>query len=134
MRHNRIYAALCAAALLLWPLGAKAQLAGISPCAGGTLAVTGTSANVLLANCGPVVIVYNITSQEAFYNTGATSSTVATSQTTSTTAPTNLNGANSIPGNSFVTLNISNLATAYLAAITASSTTTLRIVQGYAQP
>lgn len=125
---------LCVSFLLFSPLGAYAQQAGISACAGGTLAVTGTSGNVLLATCGPVVIVYNITSQEAFYNTGATSATAATAQSTSTTAPVNGNGANSIPGNSFVTLNIGNLANTWLAAITASSTTTLRIVQGYAQP
>lgn len=111
-----------------------AQQAGISACAGGTLAVSSSSSNVLLASCGPVVIIYNISSQEAFYAVGLTSALAATAQTTSTTAPTNNNGANSIPGNSFVTLNVGNLTTAYLAAITATSTTTLRIVQGYALP
>lgn len=134
MKINRIVAAIGVALALLFSAPASAQLAGISACAGGTLAVTNASANVLLASCGPVVIVYNITSQEAFYNIGTSSAVTASSQSTSTTAPTNANGSNSIPGNSFVTLNISNLATAYLAAITASSTTTLRIVQGYAQP
>lgn len=129
---RKILAALCFA--LMFPVGALADQAGISTCAGGTLAVTGSSSNVQLATCGPVVIVYNITSQEAFYNYGSASNTAATSQITSTTAPTNGNGAFSLPGNSFVTLNIGNLTTAYFAAITPTSTTTLRIVQGYAQP
>lgn len=133
MKINRIVAAIGVA--LLWsmlPHLAMAQQAGIAVCAGGTLAVTGSSANVQLSTCGPVVIVYNISSQEAFYAVGSTSSIAATSQSSSTTAP--AANTNSIPGNSFVTLNVSNLAASWLAAITATSTTTLRIVQGYAQP
>ena len=131
MKTTRLRAALCAALFVLLPLSARAQQAGISPCAGGTLAVTTSSSNVQLSACGPVVIVYNITSQEAFYALGAASSTAATAQTSSTSAP----AANtySIPGNDFVTLNANN-QTPYLAAITATSTTTLRIVQGYALP
>jgi hypothetical protein len=128
----KLVAAIGFAFALLFPAGAMAQQAGISACAGGTLAVTSSSANVQLSTCGPVVIVYNITSQEAFYAFGATSSAAATAQTTSTAAP--IAGTYSLPGNSFVTLNISNETAAYLAAITASNTTTLRIVQGYAQP
>jgi len=124
-------AALLLAPLKVLPAHAQAGLAGISPCAGGTLAVTGTSANVQLAGCGPVVIVYNITSQEAFYAVGATSAAAATAQSSSTAAP--IAGTFSIPGNTFVVLNI-NTQSPYLAAITATSTTTLRIVQGYANP
>ena len=37
----------------------------------------------------------------------------------------------SLPGNTFVVLNV-NTVGGYLAAITATSTTTIRIVQGYA--
>lgn len=132
MKNTRFVAALCTAIALLLPVGAIAQQAGISACAGGTLAASSSSSNVLLSTCGPSVIVYNTTSQEAFYATGASSATAATAQSSSTAAPTA--GSYSLPGNSFVTLNISNLTTAYFAAITASSTTTLRIVQGYAQP
>jgi hypothetical protein len=133
MKTNRIWAALSLAFALLCSGAAMAQQAGISSCAGGTLAVTSSSANVLLSTCGPVVIVYNISSQEAFYAFGTASTTVATAQTTSTAAP--IAGTYSLPGNNFVTLNISNLGTAaYLAAITATSTATLRIVQGYALP
>lgn len=133
MKITRIVAAIGVALALLFPLGAMAQQAGISACAGGTLAVTGSSANVQLSTCGPVVIVYNTTSQEAFYAYGTPSSTAATAQTSSTSAP--IAGTYSLPGNSFVTLNISNLSSGvFFAAITATSTTTLRIVQGYAQP
>lgn len=133
MKTNRIVAAFCVAFSLLFSMGAMAQQAGISVCAGGTLAVTGSSANVQLSTCGPVIIIYNITSQEAFYAYGTTSTTAATAQTSSTATP--IAGTYSLPGNSFITLNIGNLAAGvYLAAITATSTTTLRIVQGYALP
>jgi hypothetical protein len=130
MKIPRILAAL-AIALLFGMSTANAQIAGLTPCAGGTLAVTGTSANVLLSTCGPVVILYNITSQEAFYTTGATSGAAATAQTSSTAAP----AANtySVPGNTYAVVDLTG-PTSYLAAITATSTTTLRIVQGYAKP
>jgi len=133
MQHAiRVMAALCLFAFTAI-LPAKADQAGLSPCAGGTLAVTGTTANVKLSTCGPVVIVYNTTSQEAFYAVGAASNTAATAQTSSTAAP--IANTYSIPGNDFITLNVDNVgAGVYLAAITATSTTTLRIVQGYALP
>lgn len=99
---------------------------GITPCVQGgsvatTLAVTTSTNNVHLAttNCGPTVIVYNITSQEAFFNLGSASNTAATTS------------GWSLPGNTYVVLNVST-AGLYLAAITASSTTTLRIIQGRA--
>ena len=111
-------ALLCASSL---PLHAQAGLAGISPCAAETLSVSGTSSNVQLSTCGPVVILYNITSQEAFYNYGAASTTAATTSNYS------------LPGNTFVVLNINTIG-GYLAAITGSSTTTIRVVQGYANP
>ena len=96
---------------------AKAVLAGISVCSANSISVSNSSSAITLSNCGPVVIIYNITSQEAFYNTGATATT----------------SNYSIPGNSYVVLQVSQAAPGQLSAITASSTTTLRIVQGIAQ-
>ena len=115
------------------PLFAQASQAGITPCGGGTLAVTGTSSNVQLSTCGPVAIVYNISTQEAFYALGSTSATAAVAQS-STTSP--VASQYSIPGNTYVVINVPNAGAPawYLAAITATSTTTLRIVQGYAAP
>ena len=116
------------------PISAFAQSAqaGMSPCAGGTLAATSSSSNVQLSACGPVVIIYNISSQEAFYGFGSTSSATATSQSTSTTAP--VANEYSIPGNTYVVVQVPNTGAAawYVAAVTATSTATLRIVQGYA--
>jgi hypothetical protein len=112
---------------------AQSAQAGISPCGGGTLAVTNSSANIKLSTCGPVVILYNITSTEAFYGFGATSSATATAQSSSSATP--VANSYSLPGNTFVVLNLptaSGEAAGYLAAITGSSTTTIRIIQGYA--
>lgn len=129
---KRIAATLLTSAALCSVAHAQVGVAGISPCAGGTLAVTGSSSNVQLSNCGPVVIIYNTTSQEAFYALGDTSSTTATAQSSSTAAP--VAGTYSIPGGLYVVLNVNNQTSPYLAAITATSVTTLRIVQGYANP
>ena len=113
--------------------GAQAQQTprGLSPCALGvalspptTLSVNNiSSTNVQLSVCGPTVLLMNITSQEAFYNVGPTSSTAATVN------------SYSIPGNSFQLLTVpSNGAGGWwLAAITAANSTTLRVVQGTAQ-
>lgn len=60
---------------------------------------------------------WNITSQEVFYNYGSSSGTAATTSNYS------------IPGNSFVVLFL-GLGQYYLAAITASSSSTLRVTQG----
>jgi hypothetical protein len=99
---------------------------GFTPClasAGAqTLSVSSSSSNIQLATCGPNVMLFNITAQEAFYNLGSASSTVATTSSFS------------IPGNSYIILTVPNGATGYyLAAITATSTTTLRVSQGIAQ-
>jgi hypothetical protein len=58
-----------------------------------------------------------------FYVTGTASSTAATTSNYS------------LPGNSFIVINVGNgsAVAPYLAAITATSTTTLRITQGYAE-
>jgi hypothetical protein len=111
----------------LLPQSAHAQEQhGFTPCTASagaqTLSVSGTSSNVQLATCGPNVMLFNITSQEAFYNLGSTSSTAATTSSFS------------IPGNSYIVLTVPNATVGYwLAAITATSTTTLRISQGIAQ-
>src|ERR1700754_4965241 len=91
---------------------ANAQIAGIAPCAAESLAVSGTSSNVALSACGPVVIVYNITSQEAFYNLGQASNTAATAT------------SYSLPGNSFVVLQVGQSTPGFLAAIASTGTTT----------
>ena len=134
---RRFIAGITLALAFCWPCLASAQsLAGLGPCAGGTLAVTGTSSNVQLSNCGPVVILYNISSQEAFYDVGTSSSlSIASAPSTSTSAP-STSAPYSLPGNSFVTLNLGGMGDAgfYLAGITATSTATIRIVQGYALP
>jgi hypothetical protein len=127
--------ALALALLVGSPAQAQSAQAGIATCAGGTLAVSGTSSNVQLSNCGPVVILYNIGSQEAFYTFGATSSAAATAQSSSTSAP--VANTYSLPGDQYIILNLPlgfGTTAGYLAAITATSTTTIRIVQGYAAP
>jgi hypothetical protein len=90
---------------------------GITPCAAFSVSVSGTSANQQLSACGGVVILMNVSTQELFYTYGATSATTATTSNFS------------LPGNSFITLNL-GVNRQYVAAITATSTTTLRITQG----
>src|SRR5690348_11577453 len=112
--------------LLLSLLGAtaalpQAGLVGLSPCAAETLSVSAVSSNVQLSICGPVVYLYNIGSQEAFYNFGTASNTAAVT--------TNY----SLPGNTLVKLNL-GVGGLYLAGITAANTTTFRIVQGWETP
>jgi hypothetical protein len=96
---------------------------GISPCAAASLSVSGTSSNVQLSQCGPSVILMNITSQEAFFNIGKASTTAATTSNYS------------IPGGAYLVIVVPTLDTAgwYLAAITSTSTTTIRVIQGNAQ-
>lgn len=114
-------AALLLAAASLWSHDARAQAtaAGITPCGNGlTLSVSNTSSNVQLNACGSSVVLWNIGSTEVFFNLGAASSTVAAAATSL-----------SLPAGGGITLNTGR-APLYLAAITASSTSTLRIVQG----
>lgn len=115
--------------LLSLSVSASAVDQGFTPCVLGnagsppvTLSVSNTSSNVQLAVCGPTVILMNITSQEAFFNLGSTSSVTATTSSFS------------LPGNSFIQLTVPTGAIGYyLAAITSTSTTTIRILQGIAQ-
>lgn len=109
----------------LWSFQALADPpSGITPCVQSgsvptTLSVSNSSANVQLAPGCPTVILMNITSQEAFLNLGTASSTAATTS------------GWSIPGNTFLVFNVPDKGTGYyLAAITSSSTTTIRIIQG----
>lgn len=111
----------------LWfvcPASAQQQH-GFNPCtvaAGAqSMSVTTTTSNVQLTTCGPNLLVFNITSQEAFYAIGKTSSTTATT------------GSFSIPGNSYIMLSVPSGTAYWFAAITGSSTTTLRLSQGIAQ-
>ena len=90
---------------------------GITPCAAFSVSVSGTSANQQLSNCGTTILLWNVGTQELFYVVGSASSTAATTSNFS------------LPGASFVVLNLNNTRP-YVAAITASSTTTMRITQG----
>jgi hypothetical protein len=98
---------------------------GLTPCTttavtGKTsLSVTTVSARVQLSNCGPTVILYNIGTIEAFYALGSSTVTATTT-------------GFSIPPNFYVILNIGS-SSPYLAAVTSSDSTTIRIVQGRAQ-
>lgn len=105
---------------LLAPWEASSQ-AGLTPCGSAiTLSVTNTTSNAQLSNCGGVVLVWNVGTVEAFYTFGTASTTAATTSSWS------------IPSTSFVVLNLPTNRP-YLAAITASSTTTIRITQGNAR-
>lgn len=114
--------ALAAALLLSTPLDGKAQVnQGLVPCSSGTptsLSASGSSSNTqLIANCGVNVILYNVGSQEAFYKIG-TSVAVAAATTD-----------NSLPAGAFVLLSLTPNQR-WIAAITSTSTTTIRLVQG----
>ncbi len=115
--------------LTLFITGVSAQSGapkGIEPCAPNSLNVTGTSSNIQLSKCGPSVILMNLTSQEAFFKVGKASTTAATTTVTD---------SYSIPGGTYIVITVPNLDTAgwYLAAITATATTTIRVIQGNAQ-
>ncbi len=124
----RIIVAAVAAWFLASPAWAQ-QSAGMSPCnptATKSLSVSSSSSEVQIPNCGTntpakTVIVYNVGSQEAFYRINT-----AASGTAATTA------AFSLPGLTYVRLAVPT-GGGYLVAITASSTTTLRLVPGTAQ-
>jgi|SRR3954463_15320608 len=111
-------------ALILGMCGAaNAQLAGLTPCAGKSLSVTVTTGNVQLSNCGPVVILYNTTTQEAYFNLASASTTTAVVATSFY-----------IPASGFIVLQQPQGSAWYLAGITPSATTTFKIVQGTAKP
>jgi hypothetical protein len=114
------------AAALVCPAFSQQPPRGFAPGAGNactqSISVSGTAASIQFNKCGPSVLLENVGSQEAFYllssnNTAATTSSF------------------SIPGNSWQMLTIPDQGATqwYLSAITATSTTTLRALQGYAQ-
>jgi hypothetical protein len=122
MTGRLILALLVAALSCIQVSWAQQPPTGMAPCSAHTLSVSGSSGNVQLSGCGPSVILYNISSQELFYNIGSASNTAATTSNYS------------LPGNTSVTLTVPNptpnAAGWYVAAITSTSTTTLRIVEG----
>lgn len=97
---------------------AQATQAGITPCGTPvTLSVTTSSSNAQLSTCNGTVVVWNVGSNEAFFTTGTTSGTVATTSNYS------------LPAGTSIVLNFGTSGR-YLAAITASSTTTIRAWSG----
>lgn len=101
---------------------AQAQYAGLTPCGQASRTVSTSTANVQLPSCGPTVILYNITSQEAYYNIASASTTTATTS------------SYYIPGGGFVVLQQPAGTGWYLAGITPTSTTTFKAVVGAAKP
>ena len=129
MMHRLLLAALGAVFAVALGVGwASAQSpTGITPCTGnppGAIAVNTGSQNVQLSNCGPTLIVYNISAVEVFYVIGSASSTVATVS------------SNPLPGNTFVVLNVpgqpGSVPGWYFAVITATGTSSVQFVQGRA--
>lgn len=110
--------------LYLSPQAAFAQntSAGLTPCGAGiALSVTAASSNSQLSSCGSTVVVWNTGSNTAYLNWGTASGTTATTS------------GWPLPAGTAITLN-SGRAGLYLAAITASSTTTLAVFQGNGAP
>ena len=96
---------------------------GFAPCHAFSLNPSGSSVNVQLANCGPTVILMNLTSQEAFFNYGSSSATSASSSNYS------------LPGGAYIMITVPDQSPAgwYIAATTSTSSTTVRILEGRAQ-
>jgi hypothetical protein len=115
---------LLVALLALGPPASAQQSRGFTPCtiSQSSISVNTGSQNVQLSTCGPTAILYNLTTQEIFYKLGATASTTATTSD------------NSLPGSSYVVLNVPFAGSAgfWIAAIAAANSSTLRIVQGVA--
>lgn len=102
---------------------AQAQYAGLTPCGQASRSVATSTANVVLPSCGPTVILYNTTSQEAYYNIGPSSTITATTSNYY------------IPGGGFIVLQQPGIGTTwYLAGITPATTSTLKVVIGAAKP
>jgi hypothetical protein len=112
------------------PVWAQQPPKGISPCAANSLSVSSTSSNVQLSTCGASLIIMNLTSQEAFYTVGQASTTAATTAGNTT-------ASYSLPGGAYELITVPGLTGDkngwYFAAITATSTTTIRMIQGNAQ-
>lgn len=104
------------AALALALTVTAAQAEKFTPCsAGATISVTTGSSRAQVPACANAVIIYNTGSVEAFYKQGTSSVTAATTDF-------------SLPGLTYVVIDITSGQ--YIAAITASSSTTIRLVPG----
>lgn len=109
------------ALLMTGPAFAQTTSAGFTPAGTArSLSVSNVTSNVQLTGTQSTVILWNIGATEAFYKIGSTSNTTATTSDYS------------IPAGSAMVLNVPQ--NAYIAAITASSTTTIRITQGIGFP
>lgn len=109
------------------PANAQQVPKGFAPCNAHTISASGSSSSVQLSNCGPTIILMNLTSQEAFWTYGQNSATA-------TTAGSGL-ASLSLPGGAYLMATIPDQTAAgwYIAAITATSTTTVRILEGRSQ-
>lgn len=101
---------------------AQTPLSGFTPCASYTISVSGTSANQQLSTCGSTAVLWNVGTQELFVALGTGSGTVAVATT-----------GMSVPAGDRIVLNVGN-SQLYLAAITSTSSSTLRISQGWGYP
>lgn len=116
-RMIKIFICALATALVSSATYAQNTSAGLAPALSGyTINATGTSSSITLTGIGTTIVVWNIGTVEAFYVVGPTATT----------------SGNSLPAGAAITLNVPFGTT--VAAITASSTTTLRITQGIGTP
>lgn len=90
------------------------------PKGAATLAVTGTTANVALPTSDATLIIQNVGAQNAFFNLGVGNGTTATTSNFS------------LPSGATISLGIGS--NTYLAAITATGSTTLNLIQGTGAP
>lgn len=88
-----------------------------TPGANFSISVTTTTGNVAITGAGTTLRLANVSAVECFVATGVGSGVAATT------------AGFSVPGNSQVLITVPS-ATTYLAAITAATTTTLRISRG----
>lgn len=107
----------CAALVFAPSISPAQSQSGIAPVATGkTISVTSSSSSVTMGSAGSTVVVWNTGSNGAYYCVCATATT-----------------ANPyLPAGAVITLSIPS--SAVIAAITASSTTTLQITQGFGWP
>lgn len=97
------------------------------PAVNGTIAVTTTSQRIALQGAGAVVTLANVSTVECFVAVG--DSTVVATAAATPAATSATDGSMSIPANSWASFAIPLDAT-HLAAVTAASTTTLRVSRG----
>lgn len=118
MIFRRVLIAACVAVLAIAPTLARADALRAEGAA--SLSVTGSTGNVALPGSGNTLQICNVGTTEAFWALGGSTVTAATTSF-------------SAPGSTCLSYTIDNAPGLYLAAITASSTTTLRLTVGRAQ-